>query len=127
MEQNELLKMLMQSLLFLALIIGLFVLIRFFLNRFSRNDTLGGDRSLTRVLSTSYIGVKKTITMVEIPNAILVLGMTDDRITLLSKIEDQSLIESIIAKGSKGGAKSLSSKFQKLSSGLRENFGKNRN
>jgi len=48
---------------------------------------------LIRILSSIHVGVKKTITMVEVPGAVLVLGVTNDHIRLLTKIEDESLLD----------------------------------
>ena len=39
------------------------------------------------------MGVKKSVTMVEVPGAVLVLGVTNDHIRLLTKIEDESLLD----------------------------------
>ncbi|MCP4579112.1 MAG: flagellar biosynthetic protein FliO [Deltaproteobacteria bacterium] len=47
---------------------------------------------MIRILSSIHVGVKKTITMVEVPGAVLVLGVTNDHIRLLTKIEDESLL-----------------------------------
>lgn len=46
-----------------------------------------------RVLSSSYIGVKKSISLVEVPGAILILGLTSDRMVFLGKVEDPALCE----------------------------------
>lgn len=48
---------------------------------------------MIRILSSIHVGVKKTITMVEVPGAVLVLGVTNDHIRLLTKIEDESLLD----------------------------------
>ena len=56
----------------------------------------GGPRysaGMIRILSSIHVGVKKTITMVEVPGAVLVLGVTNDHIRLLTKIEDESLLD----------------------------------
>lgn len=48
---------------------------------------------MMRILSSIHVGVKKTVTMVEVPGSVLVLGVTNDHIRLLTKIEDSALIE----------------------------------
>ncbi len=48
---------------------------------------------MMRILSSIHVGVKKTVTMVEVPGAVLVLGVTNDHIRLLTKIEDSSLLD----------------------------------
>jgi flagellar biogenesis protein FliO len=46
---------------------------------------------LIRVLNVRPIGIKKQIALVEIPGAVLVIGMTGDRIQLLDKIVDAEI------------------------------------
>jgi flagellar biogenesis protein FliO len=41
-----------------------------------------------QVLETAHLGVKKSISMVHVPGAVLVLGVTADRISLLERIDD---------------------------------------
>jgi flagellar protein FliO/FliZ len=56
----------------------------------------GGPRysgGMMRVLSSVHVGVKKSVTMVEVPGTVLVLGVTNDHIRLLTKIEDESLLD----------------------------------
>lgn len=54
----------------------------------------GGPPDLSiRVLSSRYIGVKKYISLVEVPGAILVIGVTRDQIRLLSKIENPDILD----------------------------------
>lgn len=48
-----------------------------------------------RVLASQFIGVKKNIALVEVPGSVLVLGISGERISLLDKIEDPRLLESL--------------------------------
>ena len=41
-----------------------------------------------RVLENTHLGVKKSIAMVQVPGAVLVLGVTAERIALLERIDD---------------------------------------
>ena len=55
----------------------------------------GGKGRLIKVLANHYLGVKKTITLVEIPGSVLVLGVSSDRVNLLSRIEDPDVLADI--------------------------------
>ncbi len=62
-----------------------------FLNYFIRRQLHAGKgRSGRRisVLENAHLGVKKSIAMVQVPGAVLVLGLTAERITLLERIDD---------------------------------------
>jgi flagellar biogenesis protein FliO len=56
-----------------------------------------GSGKLIRVLATSYVGVKKTVSLVEIPGAVLVLGISGDRMRLLSTIRDPEVLAGLKA------------------------------
>jgi flagellar biogenesis protein FliO len=117
-EQPELMGMLLRLLFALIGLVGILVVARFTLKRSGRIGAMAGSRNLVQVISTGYIGVKKSVTIVKIPDAILVLGVTNERITLLSKIEDQALIDRICANDAKKASPSFYRQLHKLSSGL---------
>jgi flagellar biogenesis protein FliO len=118
-EQTELIRMLLRLLFTFIVLGGILFVVRFTLKRSGRIGAVGKGRNLVQVISTDYIGVKKSITMVKIPDAILVLGVTNEQITLLSKIEDQALINQICANDTQEGAsKLISRQLHKLSSGI---------
>jgi flagellar biogenesis protein FliO len=117
-EQPELMGMLLRLLFALIGLVGILVVARFTLKRSGRIGAMAGSRNLVQVISTGYIGVKKSVTIVKIPDAILVLGVTNERITLLSKIEDQALIDRICVNDTKKASPSFYRQLHKLSSGL---------
>jgi flagellar protein FliO/FliZ len=60
------------------------------------NGPAGIKRRLVRVLGNHYLGVKKSITIVQVPGSILVLGIGAEQISLLSRIDDPQAIARII-------------------------------
>ncbi len=76
------------AILLVCLVAALYISRRFFKKGVPRYS--GG---MMRILSSIHVGVRKTVTMVEVPGAVLVLGVSHDHIRLLTKIEDTSLIE----------------------------------
>ncbi|MGD9007518.1 MAG: flagellar biosynthetic protein FliO [Desulfobacteraceae bacterium] len=117
-EQPELMSMLLRLLFAFIGLVGILVVARFTLKRSGRLGAMVGSRSLVQVVSTGYIGVKKSVTIVKIPDAILVLGVTNERITLLSKIEDQALIDRICANNPIEESPSFYRQLHKLTTGL---------
>jgi flagellar protein FliO/FliZ len=71
---------------------------------------------MIRVLATSYVGVKKSISLVEVPGAVLVLGITNDRISLLTKIDDAELMQQLTAAENAPMGWSFSDHIQKITS-----------
>jgi flagellar biogenesis protein FliO len=65
------------------------------------------------VIANQYIGVKKNIALVEVPGSILVLGVSNDKISMLTKIEDREIIETIQQESS-GISPSFSDHLQRL-------------
>lgn len=85
----------LQMLTALAVVVGALLVAFYAMKRFLKRDVGGSGNSLIRVIANQYIGVKKNIALVEVPGAILVLGISNDRINLLTKIEDQGVLDGI--------------------------------
>jgi flagellar protein FliO/FliZ len=77
-----------------AVLGGLFVVVYFARRFLQRQGSSSRDR-LIRVLASHYIGVKKAVTLVEVPGAVLVLGVAGDRMQLLTRIDDPAILERI--------------------------------
>jgi flagellar protein FliO/FliZ len=84
-----------QMLMALAIVLGGLFVVFYFVKRFLKRDVSGSGDPLIRVIANQYIGVKKNIALVEVPGAVLVLGMSNDNISLLSKIEDPGVLDGI--------------------------------
>ena len=53
----------------------------------------GGNHGLIKVLESQYLGVKKSITLVKVPGSVLVLGVSTDNVSLLTRIDEPGLIK----------------------------------
>jgi len=79
----------------LAAVVGGILLLYYAIRRFSLiPGAAGGQRPVT-VLGSTYLGPKKSVSLVGIPGAVLVLGVTADRIVLLATIDDPVLMDSV--------------------------------
>ena len=85
----------LQMLTALAIVVGGLLVAFYLMKRFLKRDAGGSSNALIRVVANQYIGVKKNIALVEVPGTVLVVGITSDRISLLTKIEDQSALDGI--------------------------------
>ena len=79
----------------LGIVLGALFIVFYFARRISKIENSGTNQKLIRVLANKFIGVKKNICAVEVPGALLILGVTHNHITLLTKIEDQETLEKI--------------------------------
>jgi flagellar protein FliO/FliZ len=71
-----------------------------------RNLVTGGAGAkgrLVRVLGSHYLGVKKSITVVQVPGSVLVLGIGAEQITLLSRIDDPQAISQLVGEEKPAG------------------------
>lgn len=91
----EILPSLLQMLASLVVVLGGLLLTLWFFKRFVQARAGSVNNRLIRVLASSTIGLKKTITLVDVPGAILILGVTGDRISLLARIEDPETMRKI--------------------------------
>ena len=91
----DMLATLLKMLSALALVLaglGLFFMLS---KRVMRKNIGAQGGKMIRVLASQYVGLKKNISLVEIPGAILVVGIAGDNIRLLTKIEDKTVLEQI--------------------------------
>ena len=102
----------------LGIVLGGMLMVFYFMKRYLRRDLPGSKEKLIRVLSSSYIGVKKHISLIEVPGSVLVVGITNDNISLLSKIEDQEILNKLKLSEENRNQVSFSEHLKKLSSGL---------
>ena len=106
----------LKMLIVLAILVG-GLLITFYYTKRKIGKQIGGSKGkLIRVLGNTYIGVKKQISLVEIPGAVLVLGLSGDNISLLAKIDDDKILGNIKSFEEAKVLPSFSDQLQKLSS-----------
>jgi flagellar biogenesis protein FliO len=77
----------------------------------------GQGGPLLQIRGTLPLGLKKQVALVEVPGAVLVLGITQDRIATLDRIVDAELIESIKA-GNSGQEPNFKSFLRSTGKGL---------
>ena len=77
----------------LGLVLGGLLVCVYFIKRFLKKDVGGSKEQLIKVIASQYIGIKKNISLVEIPGSILVVGVSNDNISLLTKIEDEVVLD----------------------------------
>ncbi len=73
-----------------------------------------GKGRMIQVLESQYIGVKKNVTMVQVPGSILVLGVAADSINLLTQINDPAVIKNIADTDNRRSVLSFKDHFQRL-------------
>lgn len=104
------------ALILAVILIGLYLVKRFW----PRGAGLLNTDRLIRVITTSPIAPKKMISVVEVGEDILVLGLTDSQITMLTKITDEQVIHRL---KENRGKKNMNSPFYKQVKGLIGGYG----
>lgn len=83
----------------MVLSLGLVLSVLWLVYRWTRRSlpagAAGSKGQLIKVLGSRYLGVKKSITVVQVPGTVLVLGIGGDRISLLTRIDDPELLASL--------------------------------
>ena len=102
-----------QMLMALGIVLGGLLVIFYFMKRYLKRDGGGSNTQLIKVIASQYIGIKKNIALVKVPGTILVVGVSSDKISLLTKIQDKAIIESIQQEAS-GITPSFSDHLQRL-------------
>lgn len=112
----DLLSTVLKMITALVIVLGGLFIVFYFLRRILKRDVGGSSEKLIRVLASSYIGVKKNISLIEVPGSILVLGVTSDNICLLTKIEDEEILNRFKRSEEKKRSTSFSDQLNKLCS-----------
>ena len=100
----------------LALVLGGLGIFFYVTKRVMRKDIGSSGGEMIRVVASQYIGLKKNISLVQIPGAILVVGIAGDSISLLTKIEDKTILDQIHDRGSGRITPSFSDQLNKITS-----------
>lgn len=97
----------------LGILLGGLVIALYFTKRIMRR-TGQSKGKMIRVLANSYVGAKKSISLVEVPGAVLVLGITNDNINLLAKIDDVEIVDKVTRPENDKMSWSFSDHIQKI-------------
>jgi flagellar protein FliO/FliZ len=97
----------------LGIVLGGLLICVYFIKRFLNRDVGGSKEQLIKIIASQYIGIKKNISLVEIPGSILVVGVSNDNISLLTKIEDEKVLDALRQENSRL-APSFSDHLQRL-------------
>jgi len=100
----------------LGLVLGGLGVFFFFAKRVLRKDIGGNRDKLIHVLANQHLGVKKNISLVQVPGAILVIGISGDSIRLLTKIEDKEILDQFQTQANGPMAPSFSDHLNKITS-----------
>jgi flagellar protein FliO/FliZ len=103
----------LQMLTALGVVLGGLLVAFYFMKRFLKRDVGGSKEQLIKVIASQYIGIKKNISLVEIPGSIQVVGVSNDNISLLTKIEDKVVLDVLRQENSRI-APSFSDHLQRL-------------
>jgi flagellar protein FliO/FliZ len=98
----------------LALVLGGMGIFFYFTKRLVRKEGSCTGGRMIRILGSQYIGLKKNISIVEVPGALLVVGITADAIRLLTKIEDKTILNQIHDQRGEQPAPSFSDHLNKI-------------
>jgi flagellar protein FliO/FliZ len=98
----------------LALVLGGMGIFFYFTKRLVHKEGSGVSGRMIRILGSQYIGLKKNISIVEVPGALLVVGITADAIRLLTKIEDKTILNQIHDQRDEQPAPSFSDHLNKI-------------
>jgi flagellar biosynthetic protein FliO len=80
----------------LGLVLGLMFVIFHLFKKFGlKNSVFGGEGKPIKVLSTGFLAPRKSIALVEVAGDVLVIGISNDQISLLGNVQDPERIEQI--------------------------------
>ncbi len=72
-----------------------------------------------KVLGNHYLGPKKSITVVQVPGTVLVLGVGTDQVNLLTKIDDPEVLAELAGQDEVKTGRSFREQLQRVTRNLR--------
>ena len=105
----------LKMLIVFGVLLGGLVISLYFIKKVIRNKAGQSGQRMVKILANTYIGVKKSIALVEVPGSILVVGITNEQIHLLTKIDDVEIMEQVTTPENDPMRWSFSDHFQKIS------------
>ena len=80
----------------LAVVLGIMIGAMFFLRKFIKGTgTNLDDGNYIKIISTRYIGPKCSIMLMDVLNSIIVVGIANNQITMLTTISDSKSLEKL--------------------------------
>ncbi|HIJ77734.1 MAG: flagellar biosynthetic protein FliO [Desulfobulbaceae bacterium] len=92
----------------LAIVVGLMLLLLYFIRKAGLTETGNRQTGLIKIIQSKLVGPKKQVSILKIGEEYIVVGITEQNINLLTKIDNQATIEQIIAADSKAEATAFS-------------------
>jgi flagellar biosynthetic protein FliO len=86
--EPELVAAFVKMILMMSLIVGCLWGVSWLLKYKQKAQGAGLDGKKIKVIENCHVGVKKTISLVKVPGAFLVVGITDNQMTLLHEIKE---------------------------------------
>ena len=74
---------------------AMFIIFHLFKKFGLKNSVFGGEGKPIKVLSTGFLAPRKSIALVEVAGDVLVIGISNDQISLLGNVQDPERIEQI--------------------------------
>ncbi len=109
----------MQTAAALAIVLGGLLGLVYMVRRLIKRNGVAASRPWIRVLDNHYLGFKKHISLVQVPGALLILGVSNDGICLLTKIEDREILDKLPASNWKETTPSFSDHLMRLAEKLK--------
>jgi flagellar protein FliO/FliZ len=81
----------------LAIVLFFVVLLYYIAKRFMQNPISNENKEIIKILSNKYLGLKRNLYLVEIPGSVILLGVTNESISLLGKIDDKEIVNKYIS------------------------------
>ena len=109
----------MQTAAALAVVLGGMFGLVYIARRLMRRNGVASAHPWIRVVDHHYLGFKKQISLIQVPGALLVLGLSNDSICLLTKIDDRDILDKLPLIGQKDTAPSFSDHLMRLAERLK--------
>jgi len=118
--------MLFRTLLSLVIVFGILYLVVFGLKKMMGQKRSGRNSAIAlNVIGSTFLGPKKAVYLVQVADRVLILGVTDSQVSMLSEISDEETLKTLkpLQNAQKNTTTSFSEHLNAMLKGIRRNDG----
>lgn len=98
----------------LCVVLGVLFTLVYLIKRFSLGGNVGVAQKIVKIISTTHLGTKEKLVLIDLLGSKILLGVTESNINLLTKLDKDVVIDSgLLPKDTVGAGKNIFSSMLK--------------
>ena len=87
-----------RMIIILSIFISAMILLIYMSKKLNKKKIFEKNIDIIKIIDSKYFGIKKNISLFYVPEKVIVVGITNDHINLLTEINDKDIVQDILKK-----------------------------